>query len=116
MARKAYSLCGEVVIYKIVILSLFACMGMGLTWKYTLDHRIAYNPLYHVGDCFKFRYDLDNHADGVIKLRHDDVYSILWFKEADKRYGGPKVGAEVPVKLVDEYTYKVKCPKGWQKG
>lgn len=97
-------------IYRVVIFGLLGLVGMVLTYQAMETHRPPYKPLMKRGDCFIFRTHKVEHPDGYITYRHDDYYTVMWYKEAYKRYGGPKVGYDVPVKWLDEYTYKTKCP------
>lgn len=96
--------------HKWVILGLLLTVGVVLTYNAVKVHQPPYKALMKRGDCFIFSTHKVEHPDGYITYRHDEYYTVMWYKEAYKRYGGPKVGYDVPVKWLDEYTYKTKCP------
>ena len=96
-----------------IFLGLLLVLAMALTYKYTLTHEEPYHPAYRVKDCFTFKNSLDNRVDGVVKVLHEYEYTVLWFKEADRRYAGPKMGARIGMKWLDAQTYQVPCVDGW---
>lgn len=83
--------------------------------RYTWTHTHEEEPHFKVKTCFRLPNHTDKKVDGIVMYRHDEYYVVLWEKEAERRYPGPKVGNEIPIKWLDEYATQVTCPKGWVK-
>ncbi len=96
--------------YKVILIGLLFATAIGLIYKYTLDSKPKYVPIFHSHECFIFRHHKTNHPDGYITSVSDLEYTVMWYKEAFKRYAGPKTGYTLPIKWLDEYAYRVKCP------
>jgi len=98
------------------ILIMSAWVGWILIERFTLSlvpH--PYVAHYIRGDCFQFDQVTKKEVDGIITMVGDLDYTVLWFEEADRRYAGPKVGALVPIKWLDEYSHHMQCPTTWHK-
>lgn len=103
-------------IQKGIILGLLLTIGIVLTYNAIQKHQPPYTPKYTRGDCFLFRSHQATHPDGYITYQHDDYYTVMWYKEAYRRYGGIKEGYDVPLKWLDEYSYGIPCPQLKSKG
>jgi hypothetical protein len=106
---------GEDVIYKGIILGLTVLVGVGLILKYTFTTPEPHVRQFNVKECFSFDKGLDKRVSGIVEAFTEHEYLVLWTKEAEQRYAGPKIGAHVSIKWMDEYGYRVMCPKGWRK-
>lgn len=104
---------GIVVNFRVVILGMITILGGAWTYLYTFEPHDSYQHQYRPKECFAFKNKLDNTPDGVIKVVHDHEYTVLWTKEAERRYAGPKTGGVIGMKWLDSQTFKVPCPKGW---
>ena len=102
-------------IQKLIILCLTIWVAILLIQRYTWTHDHEEGPHFKVKTCFRLPNHMDNHVDGIVMYIRDEYYIILWSKEAERRYAGPKVGNEIPIKWLDEYASQVTCPKGWVK-
>ena len=100
-------------IYKGIILSLTVLVGVGLMVRYTFRLSEPYVNQFHVKDCFSFDRGLDKRVSGIVEGFTDHEYLIMWTKEAEQRYAGPKIGSHVSIKWLDMYAYRVKCQQGW---
>lgn len=106
------SACGEVVIYKVIILVLTVLVGLSLIYKHTLDTPSPYVPYFHIKQCFRFNLE-KGPPSGIIAMFDGPYYMVMWYGEADRRYAGPKMGARVSMKWLDMYAHRIKCPQGW---
>ena len=102
-------------IYKVPILIMVLILGGSLIHKYTIGKHHTYVPLFKVKECFLFSNHPDKRPDGIVTMVGDLEYTVLWSREAERRYPGPKVGTLVPIKWMDEYASHTACPKGWVK-
>lgn len=105
----------DIMIQKVIILCLTIWVGTLLIQRYTMNHGHPYEPLFKAKSCFSFYVSSSTEIDGMVMYTKEDYYVVLWYKEADKRYGGPKMGSEVPIKWLDTYASPSKCPNGWRK-
>lgn len=103
----------QIMIPKVLILLMTVVMGIYLMLLYTVYQGEPYAPAFKGKECFKFRHHEDRVADGIVMYTKGEYYVVLWYKEADKRYAGPKVGNEIPAKWLDKYANHITCPKGW---
>lgn len=104
--------CGEVVTYKVIILALTVLIGLSLIYKHILDTPSPYVPYFHIKQCFRFNLE-KGPPSGIISMVEEQYYLVMWYGEADRRYAGPKMGARVPIKWLDQYAHRVKCQDGW---
>ena len=100
-------------IYKVPILIMVLILGGSLIHKYTMGKHHTYVPLFKVKECFLFSNHPDKRPDGIVTMVGDLEYTVLWSREAERRYPGPKVGATVPIKWMDIYASHTTCPSGW---
>lgn len=96
-------------IYKITLINLLLLTSIGLWYKY-YPHEEQYHPKFHSKECFLFRHSTAHHPDGYISYTDSQYYTVMWYKEAYKRYAGPKTGYKVPIKWLDEYAVHIHCP------
>ena len=99
-----------------ILLSMAAFLGWIFVERFTLSlvpH--PYVAHYIRGECFQFDHSATKEVDGIITMVGELDYTLMWFKEADRRYPGPKEGALVPIKWLDAYTHATKCPATWHK-
>src|SRR6187549_242925 len=99
--------------YKLILLILMVILGGSLIHKYTMEKHHPYVPAFKVKDCFVFFNHTDHHPDGIITLVQEYEYVVLWYKEADRRYVGPKEGYVTGIKWLDQHAHHVPCPQGW---
>jgi hypothetical protein len=83
----------------------------------------AYNPVptgrtavFKVGDCFVrngVRETWDKEADGKVIFKGLTRYLLMEFSEADRKYGGDKLGYDQQIDTFDMAHRKVLCPLSW---
>ena len=100
-------------IYKVPILLMVLILGGSLIHKYTIGKHHTYVPLFKAKECFTFVTNKHGMPDGMVMYKTDLYYMVLWNSEADKRYAGPKIGNELPIKWLDAYATHATCPKSW---
>ena len=96
-----------------MILGITGLMGIGLMMRNEAPQKTPYQPQFHVKECFTFDRGIPKGVTGVIKVIGEHEYTVLWYKEADRRYAGPKMGHRLPMRWLDMYALRVKCPQGW---
>lgn len=100
-------------IYKIIILGLTVMVGVMLVQRYW-GHEENHRPHFHAKECFRYDlYPAEHGVDGIITMVDNLYYTVMWSKEAERRYAGPKIGYQVPIRWLDQYVSKVTCPEGW---
>lgn len=100
-------------IKKIVILSLTVLVAALLINRWTVSHHHDYEPHFKAKDCFKYKNSWTKEVAGIIAYKKEDYYVVMYYKEADKRYAGPKMGNELPIKWLDMYAVQAECPPEW---
>ena len=95
--------------FKIAILVLTGLMGISLILRYNLDTPAPYVAHFRSKDCFKLYGSRGEQADGHITSVGEMMYTVMWYKEANRRYAGPKAGYRIPIKYLDQYASKAKC-------
>ncbi len=100
-------------IQKVILLSLTVLVGIVLIVRYW-PHEEPHRPHFHAKECFRFdMYPSTHGVDGFITMADDLYYTVMWSKEAERRYAGPKIGYLVPIRWLDQYVSRVECPDGW---
>lgn len=99
--------------YKLILIILMVILGGSLIHKYTMGKHHPYTPEFKVKDCFTLLNHSDHNPDGMIMLIQEYEYVVLWYKDADRRYVGPKVGYVTGIKWLDQHAHHVPCPLGW---
>jgi hypothetical protein len=98
-----------------LLLIMAVILSWAFTTKYTLTYfKKPYIPIFHAGDCFRFKHSDDKLPDGIVKYLQEDNYIILWAKEANRRYAGPKEGGSLSIRWLDEWYVQTECPRGWR--
>ena len=100
-------------IYKVLILAMALVTAFSLMGKWTVSHEHPYVPLFKAKECFVFHNHKDGRPDGMVIYTKDQEYVVMWTKEAERRYAGPKLGGTVPMKWMDLYASHVTCPPEW---
>lgn len=104
-----------IVVYLVTVLIIGVFCLLGLVLEYRADLQ-SHKPEFKVRQCFQkqgLRETWEKEAAGIIWKVGYLKYLVMYAREADRRYAGPKDGWEEDIETFDAKYQVTPCPLEW---